>query len=81
MFGNPFFNPTNKTISLSGILSKTGKALNIANKAIPVYYQVKPVIKNTKSFFNMFKSITNETNKIKPINNIKKESVKNIKKL
>lgn len=77
MFGNPIFNSANKAISLSGILSKTGKVLNVANKAIPIYYQVKPIFKNSKSFLKMFNGIIAEPKEKNITNNIKKESLNN----
>ena len=77
--------------SLSGIkwgevLNNTQKTLNVINQAIPVYYQVKPIFSNVKSFSRLLtafnssdenipqdKSITNNLNN----NNLKKENSTN----
>ena len=64
--------PSNK-LSLSGFLNGISNALNIANKAIPVYNEVKPIIKNIYSFKNKISSLN--------INNIfQKERKKEEKK-
>jgi len=57
-------------IKLGSILSGTQKVLGVANQAIPMIKQVKPVVKNAKTMFkvmNEFKkvdsgTIPNETN-------------------
>ena len=40
-----FFNKLN----ISSILSNTQKTLSVVNQAIPLYYQVKPVVKNLRT--------------------------------
>lgn len=45
-------------INWSSILSNAGKALNVANQAIPLYYQVKPVISNIKALGKIGKEFT-----------------------
>lgn len=45
-------------INWSSILSNAGKALNVANQAIPLYYQVKPVISNFKTLGRIGKELT-----------------------
>lgn len=37
-------------IKWSEVLSNTQKTLNVINQAIPVYYQIKPIFSNVKSF-------------------------------
>jgi hypothetical protein len=49
-----------KNINFSKIFNTTHKAINVINKAIPVYKQVKPNIGNFKNLF----SKTNHTNQI-----------------
>lgn len=51
-----------KKIKFSDLLDGTGKTLNVINQAIPLVYQVKPIINNTKTIFkiaNSFKNIDN----------------------
>ena len=43
---------TLKNINFDKIFSTTHKTINIVNKAIPVYKQIKPNIGNIKSIFN-----------------------------
>lgn len=73
MFPNQFYTPaksllplTKKTINWSGLLSNTQKTLNIVNQAIPIVYQVKPIINNAKTMFRvageLAKSNSNNSN-------------------
>ena len=51
-------------ISFGNILSGTERALNLANQAIPLIKQVKPIIHNTKTMFkimNEFKKTNAKT--------------------
>ena len=41
-----------KSINFEKIFSTTHKTINIVNKAIPVYKQIKPNIGNIKNIFN-----------------------------
>ena len=59
--------PSNK-LSLSSFLNGISNVLNIANKAIPVYNEVKPIIKNIYSFKNKIRSLN--------INNIFQKEIK-----
>ena len=38
------------SIKWSDVLNNTQKTLNVINQAIPVYYQIKPIFNNVKSF-------------------------------
>lgn len=38
-----------KNIKFGAILDGTSKTLNVINQAIPVYYQVKPLVSNIKT--------------------------------
>lgn len=55
-----------KGINWSGILSNTQKTLSVINQAIPIAYQVKPIINNAKTMFKIASTIksddTNNTN-------------------
>lgn len=70
-----------KSITFSGILNGTQKVLNVANQAIPLVKQAKPVIGNVKTMFkvmNEFKRndkniINNSNEKINYDNNINTE--------
>ncbi len=44
-------------INWSNILNNTQKTLNVINQAIPVYYQVKPIIGNAKTMFRMVNAL------------------------
>ena len=67
MFPNQFYSPVGnsllplakKTINWSGLLSNTQKTLNIVNQAIPIVYQIKPMVNNAKTIFK----VANEFNK------------------
>ena len=66
MFPNQFYSPiqslapiAKKTINWSGLLSNTQKTLNIVNQAIPIVYQIKPMVNNAKTIFK----VANEFNK------------------
>ena len=50
-----------KKINWTNILNNTQKTLNVINQAIPVYYQVKPIIGNAKTMFRMINSLKEET--------------------
>lgn len=68
-------------IKWGSILNNTQKTLNVINQAIPVYYQIKPIWGNLKSFgkivsiFNDKDINTNEINNNQT--NIEKEKVEN----
>ena len=66
MFPNQFYSPiqslapiAKKTINWSGLLSNTQKTLNIVNQAIPIVYQIKPMVNNARTIFK----VANEFNK------------------
>ena len=46
-----------KKFSLSSFLNGASKTLNIVNQAIPIYYQVKPMISNAKTMFKVMKAV------------------------
>lgn len=51
---NPYqFNNGIKRINWSSILNNTQKTLNVINQAIPIIYQVKPLVTNAKILFRI----------------------------
>lgn len=76
--------PTGLFSSLKGkfdwgtILNNTQKTLNIVNQAIPLAYQVKPIINNAKTVFKVMGAVNDDTKKEETIiasssNNTKEE--------
>ena len=49
-----------KNIKWGTILDGTSKTLNVINQAIPVVYQVKPIIDNAKTMFKVANIINTE---------------------
>ncbi len=61
-----------RNIKWGSILTNTQKTLNVINQAIPVYYQIKPIASNLRSFgkiMSAFNSPDNEKTSV-PTNNI-----------
>ena len=50
-----------KGITLTRTLDKISKVLGIANQAIPIYKEIKPLVNNTKKVFNVIKDFNKET--------------------
>lgn len=48
-----------KNVNWTGILDGTQKTLGIINQAIPIVYQVKPIINNAKTMFRIADVIKN----------------------
>lgn len=62
--------------SFSGFLNGASKTLNVVNQAIPIFYQVKPIINNAKTMFRIIGAVkdndtsnnnTNDNNNTKNI--------------
>ena len=51
-----------KKISLSGFLNGASKTLNVVNQAIPIYYQIKPMINNAKTMFRVMSAVKSKDN-------------------
>ena len=69
-----------KNINFEKIFSTAHKTINVVNKAIPVYKQIRPNIGNLKGIFNK-NNIKNEIDEIKesrPIK-LKRSTPKNIR--
>lgn len=76
MYPNPYMRPSLfsmlKNIGWSNLLDGTQKTLGVINQAIPIVYQVKPVVSNMRSVFkiaNAIKSPDNNQSTNKSINN------------
>lgn len=77
MFPNQFAKPSlfsksfglAKGINWSGILDGTQKTLGVINQAIPIIYQVKPVISNAKTMFRIADEIRKPNNNTINISN------------
>ena len=46
-----------KKVNFSNILSTTQKTLNVVNQAIPIVYQVKPLVNNAKTMFKVISAV------------------------
>ncbi len=73
MYPNPYlFNATTKTglltrglsslksINWSGLLDGTQKTLGVINQAIPVVYQIKPIVNNARTLFKIAGAIKSD---------------------
>ncbi len=60
-----------KRINWSSLLNNTQKTLNIINQAIPIVYQVKPIIGNAKTMFKIISAVKSDDNHTKINNNSK----------
>ena len=63
-------------LSWSSILSNAQKALNVANQAIPLYYQIKPMFNNIKTISKIGKEFNKVSNVKNNNTSIKKDVVK-----
>ena len=76
MYPNTYIRPslfsTLKNIGWSNILDGTKKTLGVINQAIPIVYQVKPVVSNVRSMFKIASAINSPTES----NNIKSSTPK-----
>ena len=53
-----------KNVNWTGILDGTQKTLGILNQAIPIVYQVKPIINNAKTMFRIADVIKNPSDDV-----------------
>lgn len=51
------------TFTFSGLLNGASKTLGVINQAIPVFYQVKPIINNAKTMYRVAKEINSNDRK------------------
>lgn len=47
--------------SFSGFLNSASKTLNVVNQAIPIYYQVRPMINNAKTMFRIMGAVKDDS--------------------
>ena len=64
-----------KNIDFNKILTNTSKTLNVINQAIPIYYQLKPIINNAKTLFkvaNILKSddVINDVSEVSKVESV-----------
>ena len=52
------------------ILNNTQKTLNVINQAIPVYYQIKPICSNLKSFGKIMSAFNDQSDNTNSNNNL-----------
>lgn len=72
MYPNQFTNPSliskllslKDTIKWSELLEGTKKTLDVVNQAIPIYYQVKPIVSNAKTLFKVANVINSDTTEV-----------------
>ena len=53
-----------KNIKWAELLDNTGKTLGVINQAIPVVYQVKPILSNAKTLLKIAGSMNNSSNEV-----------------
>lgn len=85
MYPNPFMRTgllsrglnLTKGINWGGLLDGTQKTLGVINQAIPIVYQVKPIINNARTMFKIADEIRtpNRLNDIGQDNNTKKTNI------
>lgn len=51
-----------KNVKWSTLLDGTQKTLGVINQAIPIVYQVKPMVTNAKTLFKIVNSVNNTPN-------------------
>ena len=56
-----------KKINFNNLLDGTQKTLSVINQAIPIFYQVKPLLNNTKTLFKLTKIINEPEQKIEKV--------------
>lgn len=74
--------------SFSGLLNGASKTLNVVNQAIPIFYQVKPMVNNAKTMFRIMGAVkedgtssrkktqtTNHTKRVSSSSNIETKQV------
>lgn len=58
---NPYqLNSGIKRINWSNILNNTQKTLNVINQAIPIIYQVKPLVTNARTLFRIADAVKDD---------------------
>lgn len=68
-----------KKYNWNNFLTSTSKTLNVINQAIPIIYQVKPIINNAKTMFRVMNAVKSDDSDTKSYDT-PKEVVKNVEK-
>ena len=58
-----------KKINFTNVLNTTQKTLNIVNQAIPIVYQVKPLVNNAKTVFKVISAVKSPDTVQTPVQN------------
>ena len=58
-----------KRVNWSNILNNTQKTLNVINQAIPIIYQVKPLVSNARTLFRIADAVNEPESNNTPNNN------------
>ena len=66
-----------KGLGFSGILEGTEKTLGVINQAIPIVYQIKPLISNVKTIFKISNLINDNSTEDRSITNNNSDTTKN----
>ena len=70
---NSFQNFPRRSINWNSILNNTQRTLGIINQAIPIVYQVRPLINNARTLFRVASAI-NDNDEDETDNNISNEN-------
>ena len=70
--------PKTSKITFSSILNGTSKTLGVINQAIPVFYQVKPILRNAKTMFRVVKGLNSKDDV--PVSNTDKKAKTDVNK-
>ncbi len=70
MYPNPYIRPGlfsrglafTRNINWGGLLDGTQKTLGVINQAIPIVYQVKPILNNAKTMFRIANEMQSPSN-------------------
>lgn len=66
-----------RRINWGSLLTNTQKTLNVMNQVVPLYHQVKPMIKNFKTLSKIGKEINNVNNNNNNKTNDVKQNINN----
>ncbi len=66
---NPYQINTFKRINWGSILNNTQKTLNVINQAIPIIYQVKPLVSNARTLFRIADAVNEQDSNNTPNSN------------
>lgn len=76
---NPYqINSGLKRINWGNVLNNTQKTLNVINQAIPIIYQVKPLVANARTLFRIADAVNDEVKEVKDTTSKKEEEKSNL---